>query len=117
MVCKEDISCLLAKDVGYLLMTCKMISKFVIKHVWHHLIKKAFSSSRYHSSASIYHSVVCIWPITAMFQGCSWSKTSLDQNLTKKCLLDTINADVNNVLDDKSTIIKTEECCNFRKDA
>ena len=60
--------------------------------------KKAFSSSRYHSTASIYHSVVCTWPIIAMFQGCSWNKTRLDQNTT--------NAGVNNVLDDKSTRIK-----------
>ena len=45
VVCKEIISYLTEKDIGRLLMTCKIISNPVTNHVLYHLIKKDFPNS------------------------------------------------------------------------
>ena len=116
VVCKEIISYLSAKDIGRLLMTCKTITKLVTNHVWHHLIKKDFPNtditvelSTKSGYASLYALHLAHSNDVSRLQS---EQTRLESELTKtRCLLDTTNADVNNMLDEKSTrITKFKEC-------
>ena len=94
----------------------KTISKLVTNHECHRLVKNDFPNTDITVESSVYASLYGLHlTIVTMFPGCGG-----EPELTKRrCLLDTTNANVNNMLDEKSTrITKFEECgfsVNYKK--